>query len=304
MGDHGARPVRARGPGGGTPGSSGAPSRSRPSACARRSRAARARRSARSRTGPRCRTASSAPVWCGPPAISQASAEVARSGFGLHTARATGSRGSGSSGSTISTSLAIIRKRSPRSRIAALSAGPGGAVKTSRTGSSRPPIESGWISHDGTPAGDRRAHLEHVRAEDPLLAGGEVVGVVLHERRPAGKPLPHGLHHAHERRRLPVAFSAEAVAVGHQPLDGDPGKLPQAVQVLEGVGERARAERVEQPAQAGLDPRRVAEGRRAASPSGAKRGDEVVGGLDTRRPAGRPRRPDTAFTDSTRSPTP
>jgi hypothetical protein len=34
-------------------------------------------------------------VWCGPPAVSHASADVGRSGAGSHTARATGSFGNG-----------------------------------------------------------------------------------------------------------------------------------------------------------------------------------------------------------------
>ena len=110
-----------------------------------------------------------------------------------------------------------------------------------------------------TRPGDRGAHLEHVGAEDLLLAGREVVGVVLHERRAAGESCPHRLHHPHERGRLPVALAGEAVAVGHQPLHGEARKLLQPVQVLEGVGERFGAERVEQPAQSRLDPRRVAE---------------------------------------------
>src|SRR3954469_22510782 len=38
-------------------------------------------------------------VWCGPPAVSQPSVAVEKSGRGCHTARATGSLGSGSSGS-------------------------------------------------------------------------------------------------------------------------------------------------------------------------------------------------------------
>ena len=66
---------------------------------------------------------------------------------------------------------------------------PGAASKTSRTGSSRPPMPSGWISSDGWSGGDRRADLEHVRAEDLLLARDQVVGVVLHERGAAGQPV-------------------------------------------------------------------------------------------------------------------
>ena len=88
-------------------------------------------------------------VWCGPPAVSHASAAVASEGRGRQTARATGSFGSGASASTTSTSLAMSRNRSPRSARPRMTAGPGAASKTSRTGSDLPPIESGWISHDG-----------------------------------------------------------------------------------------------------------------------------------------------------------
>ena len=88
-------------------------------------------------------------VWCAPPASSQASAAVARSGFGSQTARATGSRGKSSSGGTTSTSFATSRKRSPRSTRLTTTAGPGAAVNTSRTGSCFPPIDSGWISQEG-----------------------------------------------------------------------------------------------------------------------------------------------------------
>ena len=64
-------------------------------------------------------------------------------GRGFQTARATGSRGNGCGGATTSTSFSNMRKRSPRSIIAAFTAGPGGAVKTSRTGSALPPMPSG-----------------------------------------------------------------------------------------------------------------------------------------------------------------
>ena len=58
---------------------------------------------------------------------------------------------------------------------------------------------------------------------------------------PPGKPGGHDLHRPHQRGGLPVAFGAEAVAVGHQPLHGQAGQLLQAVQVLEGVGEGLEA---------------------------------------------------------------
>ena len=168
-------------------------------------------------------------LWCGPPARSHASAAVAKSGFGFHNARATGRRGRASSGSTSSTSFSTSRKRSPRSSIAATTAGPGAAVKTSRTGSCLAADRERVDLARRPFRGDRGADLEHVRAEHLRAGRRQVVGVVLHERRAAGRPVAHHLHDADERGRLPVAFGAEPVAVGHQPLDGDPGKLLQAV---------------------------------------------------------------------------
>src|SRR5271165_4185397 len=85
--------------------------------------------------------------------------------------------------------------------------------------------------------GDRRADLEHVRAEHLMAIWREVVGVVLHERGPARQSLAHDLHRAHERRRLPVALGAEAVTVSHQALRPQSGKLPKPMQVLESGGE-------------------------------------------------------------------
>ena len=87
----------------------------------------------------------------------------------------------------------------------------------------------------------------------------EVVGVVLHEAGAAGETVRHHLHRAHERRVLPVAFGAEAVAVRHQPLGGDAGQLLQAVQVFEGVGEAVEAAVVEEGAERQLDARRIAQ---------------------------------------------
>ena len=68
-------------------------------------------------------------VWCGPPAIIQASAEVARSGLGRQIARATGSRGRSSGGSTTSIVLSTSRNRLPRSSQLATIGRPGGRVE-------------------------------------------------------------------------------------------------------------------------------------------------------------------------------
>ena len=167
--------------------------------------------------------------------------------------------GRASSGSTTSITLAVSRKRSPRSEIPHTTAGPGSAVNRRRTGSSRSPMPSGWISSDGCVGGDARADLEHVRAEDLLLARDQVVGVVLHERRPAGQPGRHHLGRPQQHRGLPVALAAEAVAVGHQPLHRQARELAQAAEVLEVGGERPEATLGQEGAQPELDPRAVAQ---------------------------------------------
>ena len=90
-------------------------------------------------------------MWCAPPAWIQAAAATFRSGCGSHSARATGSFGSGWSVGTASTWLTIMRKRLPISTIDAFSAGPVCESNTSRTGSALPPMPSGWISSAGLP---------------------------------------------------------------------------------------------------------------------------------------------------------
>ena len=73
---------------------------------------------------------------------------------------------------------------------------------------------------------------------------------------PPGSPSAIDLEDPDERRGLPVAFRAEAVAVGHQPLDADPGQLLEPAEVLERVGERAEAAVLHERPQARLDPGR------------------------------------------------
>ena len=124
--------------------------------------------------------------------------------------------------------------------------------------------------------GDGRADLEHVGAEGQLLAGTEVVGVVLHERCPAGLGRGHDLQHSQQRRRLPVALPAEAVAVGHQSLHGQPGQLPQSAEVLEVGGERGEAAAVEEVPQADLDPRCVPQ-RLVPVAAGSQLRDDLIG---------------------------
>src|ERR1700722_13261440 len=82
----------------------------------------------------------------------------------------------------------------------------------------------------------RRAYLEHVRSEN-LGDAGEIVGVVLHEGGATGQAMRHHLHGADQSGGLPVAFTPESIAVCHQPLNGDSGKLIQSVQILKSISE-------------------------------------------------------------------
>ena len=81
-----------------------------------------------------------------------------------------------------------------------------------------------------------RADFQHVRAQD-FAAVSQIVGVVFHERRSTGQAGAHHLHGANQRGGLPVSFGAKAVSIGHQALHGDAGKLREAVQVFECIGE-------------------------------------------------------------------
>ena len=195
-------------------------------------------------------------VWCGPPAISHASAAVGRSGRGRQTARATGSLGSGSIG--LDDVDLVDEQPEPVAEVGeadAPAAGPGAASNTSRTGSARPPIESGWISHDGRSVGDRRADLEHVRTEHLRHGVAEVVGVVLHERRAAGQavsPRPSGSGRARRPSSRPRRRSRSPSAISRwTPMPGSCSrpprssnvsvKAPNAPVVEEGRGARPRS---------------------------------------------------------------
>ena len=74
-----------------------------------------------------------------------------------------------------------------------------------------------------------------MRFQNAFLAGNQVVGIVFHEGSTLRirRSSRHDLHQAHHGRRLPVAFSAKAVALLHQSLDCQSGKLLQAAQHTE-----------------------------------------------------------------------
>ncbi len=76
---------------------------------------------------------------------------------------------------------------------------------------------------------------------------------------PPGSPSAMTFIARSKRGGLPVAFGAEAVAVGHQSLGGEAGQLPQPVQIFERVGEPLEAAFLEKCAQAELEARAVAQ---------------------------------------------
>src|SRR5699024_4910313 len=109
----------------------------------------------------------------------------------------------------------------------------------------------------GPTRGQRGADLEHMRTEDLLRALFEVVAVVLHQAGAAVEAVAHHLGDADEHAGLPVALGAEAVAVGHEPLHGQTGQLPERAEVFEGVGERRGIVGLEESADRGFLPGRV-----------------------------------------------
>jgi hypothetical protein len=135
-----------------------------------------------------------------------------------------------------------------------------------------------------------RAHLEHMRAQNPRVGRVEMVGVVLHEGRSARQAPCHDLHEAGHDRGLPVALRPEPVAVGHQPLGRDAGQLLESVEVLERVGDRTEPAFDHEFPERDLDPSRFPQGL-AVLAARAKRRDDVVGGLVDRPPDRRPSRP-------------
>ena len=125
---------------------------------------------------------------------------------------------------------------------------------------------------------ERRAYLEHVRAEDALAARRQVIGVVLHQRRAAGQAGAHDLGRPDQHRRLPVPFGAESVAVRHQPLHRQAGQLLQPAQVLEVGREGPESAGVEEGPEPELDRGTVAQ-RLMALLSALELGRDVIGVL-------------------------
>ena len=94
-----------------------------------------------------------------------------------------------------------------------------------------------------------------MRFQNAFLAGNQVIGIVFHK----GGTLcircscSHDLHQSHHSRRLPVAFSAEAVALLHQSLDCQSGKLLQAAQHAEMGNDCLIVAVLQEPLKADLD---------------------------------------------------
>ena len=80
-----------------------------------------------------------------------------------------------------------------------------------------------------------------------------MIRVILHERGAAGQARGHDLHRAQQRRRLPIAFRAEAVTIGHEALGGNAGQLRQPVQILKCGGEALEISGLQKRAQAEFD---------------------------------------------------
>ena len=70
--------------------------------------------------------------------------------------------------------------------------------------------------------GNVRIYLQHMRAEDALVAGLHMIAVILHKGRAALHALSHHLHNAVQCGDLPVALAAKAA---HQVLGGEAHEL-------------------------------------------------------------------------------
>ena len=94
-------------------------------------------------------------------------------------------------------------------------------------------MPSGCTSSEGLPLAIDGQISSMCAPSTRLRFGIEVIGVILHERGAALQAGGHDFHRAHQRAGLPVAFGAEAIAVGHQPLRRNARQLRQPVQDLQ-----------------------------------------------------------------------
>ena len=84
----------------------------------------------------------------------------------------------------------------------------------------------------GPAGGNGLADLEHMGAQHLVAFRRKVVGIVLHEGCSPFQIGANDFHGAHQGSSLPVAFAGKAVAVGHEPLDGQAGQLLEPIKVL------------------------------------------------------------------------
>src|SRR5580704_677013 len=103
---------------------------------------------------------------------------------------------------------------------------------------------------------DRWTHLQHVSAQH-LCPTFQVIGVVLHERNAAFESVTHHFRCTNKSRCFPVAFSAKAIAIGHQALDCDALEYAQTMEILKGVVNCDRTGFVEKLPKTDLDSSRV-----------------------------------------------
>ena len=80
-------------------------------------------------------------------------------------------------------------------------------------------------------AGNGRIDLQHVRAQDGLMALAQIERIVLHKHRAV--IMRHDLQQTRERSRLPVALGAKAVAITHEELRSQSRQLLESPEVLE-----------------------------------------------------------------------
>src|SRR5690606_22827181 len=100
--------------------------------------------------------------------------------------------------------------------------------------------------------GDGGTDLNHVRAEDALLALHQVVGVVLNERDSSRAIACHDLAESNQRRCLPITLSPKTIALGHESLTRKTRQLLQTVQVLKSCRESTEASLFKEPSHGNL----------------------------------------------------
>ena len=85
--------------------------------------------------------------------------------------------------------------------------------------------------HPGLVAGDGGINLQHMSAQDSLMALAQVEGVVLH--KDGAVIVSHDLQQAGQSCVLPVTLGAEAIALSHEELGCQARQLLEALEVLE-----------------------------------------------------------------------